>query len=109
MEKKATPEHKSIAGKVVRIIYKTILILILVVATIALLILTPPVQNFIRKKATAWLSTKLQTKVEIGKIYLGFPKKVVLEKVYVEDRQKDTLLSAGELKVDVSMLKLLKS
>ena len=109
MEKKATPEHKSIAGKVVRIIYKTLLILILVVATIALLILTPPVQNFIRKKATAWLSTKLQTKVEIGKIYLGFPKKVVLEKVYVEDRQKDTLLSAGELKVDVSMLKLLKS
>jgi hypothetical protein len=109
MAEHTAPKHRSLAGRIVRIVYKTVLILILVVATIALLILTPPVQNFLRKKATAWLTEKLQTRVEIGKIYLGFPKKVVLEKVYVEDRSKDTLLAGGELKVDVSMLKLLHS
>ena len=102
-------KEKSLAGKVFRILYKTILIIILVIAAFALLLLTPPVQNFVRKKATSWLSTKLKTKVEIGKIYIGFPKKVVLENVYIEDRQKDTLLSGGSLQVDISMMKLLKS
>ena len=74
-EKKLTSKRNTLAGRIVRIIVKTFLIIILVIATLALLILTPPVQNFARKKATAWLSNKLKTKVEIGKIYLGFPKK----------------------------------
>src|SRR5688572_20512474 len=104
---KETPmsRRKTLAGKILRVIFKTILIIILVIAAVALLIITPPIQNFARKKATAWLSTKLNTKVEIGKIYLGFPKKVVLENVYIEDQKKDTLLSGGALKVDISMMK----
>jgi translocation and assembly module TamB len=112
MEEKtsSTPARKkSLAGKIVRILFKTVLIIILLFAIIAVLILTPPVQNFIKSKATAWLSNKLQTKVAIGKIYIGFPKKVVLENVYIEDQQKDTLLSGGKLQVDISMLKLLKN
>src|SRR5690349_9397960 len=108
-ENKLTSKRKSLAGKILRIVFKTFLIIILLIATLALLILTPPVQNFAKKKATAWLTSKLKTKVEIGKIYIGFPKKVVLENVYVEDRQKDTLLSGGALKVDISMMKLLHS
>jgi translocation and assembly module TamB len=108
-EKKLSPKRKTLAGKVIRIVFKTFLIILLVIASVALLILTPPVQDFARKKATAWLSNKLKTKVEIGKIYIGFPKKVILENVYIEDRQKDTLLSGGALKVDISMMKLLKS
>src|SRR5215212_4332395 len=106
---KLTPKKKNLAGKILRIIFKTFLIIILIIASLALLILTPPVQNFARKKATAWLSDKLKTKVEIGKIYIGFPKKVILENVYIEDRKKDTLLSGGALKVDIDMMKLLKS
>ena len=102
-------KKRSTAGKILRILFKTVLILILVFATIALLILTPPVQNFIKNKATTWLSNKLQTKVAVGKIYIGFPKKVVLEKIYVEDKTKDTLLAGGRVKVDVSMLKLLSN
>jgi hypothetical protein len=110
MEKEtATPKRKTLAGKVLRILFKTVLIIILLIASVALLILTPPVQNFATKKATTWLSNKLHTKVAIGRIYIGFPKKVVLENVYIEDQQKDTLLSGGSLKVDISMMKLLKS
>ena len=84
-----TAKRKTVGGKILRILFKTILILILVIATIALLILTPPVQQFIKNKATVWLSNKLQTKVAIGKIYIGFPKKIVLEDIYVEDKKKD--------------------
>lgn len=110
MDKEQAPaKHKTLAGKILRIVFKTLLVIILLFATIAFLITTPPVQNFIKGKATAWLSKKLETKVAIGKIYIGFPKKVVLENIYVEDRQKDTLLSGGRVAVDVSMMKLLKS
>ena len=108
-ETKTTVKKRSVGARIGRIIYKTVLILILTVALLALSILTPPVQNFIRGKATAWLSEKLRTKVAIGRIYIGFPKKVVIENLYVEDRQKDTLLSGGKLQVDIAMLKLLHS
>jgi hypothetical protein len=56
----------------------------------------------LRKKAVAWLENKLQTKVEIGRIYIGLPRKITLENVYLEDRQKDTLLSGGSLKANIS-------
>jgi hypothetical protein len=71
------------------------------------LILTPPVQNFIRKKAVSYLENKLHTRVEIGKIAIGLPKKVVVEGIYVEDQQKDTLLYGGSIKVDVALLKII--
>ena len=95
--------------KILRILLKSVLIIVLLISAIVLSILTPPVQNFIRKKAQTYLSGKLNTRVEIGRIYIGFPKKIVLENVYVEDLQKDTLLSGGSLKVDVSMMKLLQN
>ncbi len=78
-------------------------------ALVAVLIITPPVQNFIKNKATSWLSKKLDTKVSIGKIYIGFPKKIVLENIYVEDKTKDTLLSGGKVKVDIAMMKWLRN
>ncbi|HYC29043.1 MAG TPA: hypothetical protein VEB42_09505, partial [Chitinophagaceae bacterium] len=37
----------------------------------------------------------------------GFPNTVSLQNVYIEDRQKDTLLSGGRLAVDISMFKLI--
>ena len=109
LNEKETTKPKTLAGKILRIVFKTVLVIVLIFATIALLIITPPVQNFIKKKATAWLSIKLNTTVAIGKIYIGFPKKIVLENIYVEDLQKDTLLAGGSVRIDVSMLKLLKS
>jgi translocation and assembly module TamB len=103
------PRRAHLAWRITRIIFRTVLFIILFFAIIALLILTPPVQNFIRKKAQTFLANKLGTRVEIGKIYIGFPKKVVIENVYLEDKQKDTLLAGGKLKVDISMLKLLSN
>lgn len=101
--------RRSIGWRIGKIILIIVGSLVGLVVVLALLLLTPPVQNFARKKAQNYLSQKLQTRFEIGRIYIGFPKKIVLENVYVEDRQKDTLLSGGLLKVDISMLKLLKS
>ncbi len=98
---------RSFPKRLLRIFLKTLLFLFLFIVLIVLLIMTPPVQNFIRKKAVTYLENKLQTKVEIGRIYIGFPKKVVAENIYVEDRQKDTLFSAGSLKMNINLLKLI--
>jgi len=90
-----------------RIVLKTVLFIIVLFIVVVLLILTPPVQNFLRKKAVTYLENKLHTKVQVGRIYIGLPKKIVVEDVYLEDQRKDTLLSAGSVKVDMALLKLI--
>ena len=74
---------------------------------ILLLIQTAPVQDFARGKIVTFLENKLQTKVEIKRLDIDFPKMLVLEGVYIEDRTKDTLLAGHQLKVDIAMMKLL--
>lgn len=100
-------QKRSFGRRLTRIVLKTILFLFIFVVVVILLILTPPVQNVLRKKAVVYLENKLKTKVEIGRIYVGFPKKVVLEDFYIEDRQKDTLLAGESLKADIGLFKLI--
>ena len=64
-------------------------------------------QNLVRTKAEAFLYKKLKTKVHIGHLGYGLPKYVVLDDVLFLDETKDTLLYAGELKIDLSMLELI--
>src|SRR5689334_16585687 len=110
MTSEATPQKSGrILKKIGRIVLKIFLFLILFIVLVLVLIQTPPVQNFARKQAQNFLQKKSKTKVEIGHISIGFPKDVVLGNIYVEDRQKDTLLYGGELRVDIDMLKLLKN
>lgn len=90
-----------------RIVLKTFLWIFFLIVIVFLLVLTPPVQNFIRKKAVAYLENKLNTRVEVGRIYVGLPRDIVLENIYVEDRQKDTLLSGGKLMADLNIWRLI--
>src|SRR6478735_3588034 len=103
--KKASKPHRSIAWRIGNIVLIVIGSLVGLVVILALLLLTPPVQNFARQKVQVYMSNRLKTRFEIGGIYIGFPKRIVLKNVYIEDRQKDTLLSGGLLKVDISMMK----
>ncbi|WP_370579823.1 translocation/assembly module TamB domain-containing protein [Mucilaginibacter sp. X5P1] len=66
-------------------------------------------QNFAKNKAVTFLENKIHTKVKIGHISLGLPKLIVLEDVYFEDQHRDTLIAGEKLKVDISMLKLLRN
>jgi translocation and assembly module TamB len=104
-----TPKIKrNIASRLLRIMLKTILFLLLFFIVLVLLIQTAPVQNFIRGKAVTWLQDKLKTRVEVGRIHIGFPKDVVLENIYIEDLSKDTLFSGGKIRGDISLFKLIK-
>ena len=90
-----------------RIVAKTVLFIILFFLIILLLVQTGPVQNVLRAKAVTWLEKKLQTRVEVGKVYVSFPKNIVLENVYLEDRQKDTLLSGGRIEANLDLYDLI--
>ena len=98
---------KNIWVKPARIVAKTILFIILFLLVILLLIQTGPVQNILRVKAVAYLQKKLKTKVEVGRVYVGLPKNIILENVYIEDRQKDTLLSGGKIEANLDLMKLI--
>ncbi|MFS8615323.1 MAG: translocation/assembly module TamB domain-containing protein [Solitalea sp.] len=98
---------------------------ILVLAVVLLLTLAFPllqsraVQSWVaREIAGPYLSKELQTRVEIGSVYLRFNladifrlrfRNLVLRDVYIEDRNQDTLLLANNLLVSVHEFDLDKS
>ncbi|WP_374950612.1 translocation/assembly module TamB domain-containing protein [Mucilaginibacter sp.] len=96
-----------------RIALKTILWIIasviFLILLVVILIQVPAVQNFAKDKAVTFLQNKIHTKVQIGHISLGLPKLLVLENVYFEDQKKDTLIAGDKLKVDITLMKLLKN
>lgn len=79
------------------------------VVLVLLLIQLPLVQNFAREKVVAYLQHKLHTTISIEKLNINFPASLSLQKVYIEDLSKDTLLYGDHIRVDISMLRLLRN
>lgn len=76
---------------------------------IVLLIQIPYVQNIVKDKAVTYLEEKIGTDVNIDRIEIGLPKKIILEGVYFETQQGDTLLAGEKLAIDISLFKLLSN
>lgn len=99
--------------KVTRIVLKIVLwtigsIVGLFLLTV-ILIQIPAVQNYVKDKAVNYIEGKIHTPVSIEKIEIGLPKKIILEGVYFESQQKDTLLAGEKLAVDISLFKLISN
>ncbi|RFM26566.1 translocation/assembly module TamB domain-containing protein [Deminuibacter soli] len=92
----------------IKVVLWTIAGIFFIVILAVILIQLPSVQNFAKNKAVAYLEKKLKTKVSIGRLAINFPKRIVLEHIYLEDQHRDTLLSGDTLRVDIALLKLLK-
>ncbi len=106
------PENKprrSAIHRLARVFLKILLTIFIILILVIFLIQTPYVQNIIRGKAESYLSRKLKTRITIGKLFIKFPESVEIKNIYIEDRQKDTLLSAGTIQVDLHMWGLLHS
>ncbi len=106
---KSQPAHpsRSVFRRLARIFLKTLLTLLIILLLVFFLIQTPFIQNIIRGKAENYLSRKLKTPVRIGYLHVSFFTEVTLKDIYIGDRQKDTLLSAGLIDVEVRMWGLL--
>jgi len=77
-----------------------VLIALILLAWVA--IQTTPVQNWLVHKVTKRLSKDLNTTVEIKHVDFALFNKMVLEGTLVKDRQQDTLLYAGAVKVNIT-------
>ncbi|WP_183564718.1 translocation/assembly module TamB domain-containing protein [Mucilaginibacter sp. SP1R1] len=83
-----------------------------ILLTLSILLLAfqfKPVQTWAAKQATEYLSTELHTKIDIKSLYIRPFTSVVLEDLYVLDKNKDTLLSTPKLAVDIDGFSLLSS
>jgi len=98
---------RSLFRRLVRIVGRTLLTIFVILLIVFLLVQTPFVQNIIRGKAEGYLSRKLKTRVRIGDLHIDLFRSVTLKNVYIEDRQHDTLVSAGLIDVQIRMLALL--
>ncbi len=76
---------------------------------IAVLLQFSSVQTFLIQKITSQVSQRVDTRVEIDRVAIRFPKSVGLKGIYVEDTRGDTLLYAGSIFVDIGMTALLRS
>lgn len=82
-------------------------ILILLILVVFIAIQIPIVQNFAKDQAVSYLESKIKTKVVIDNFELGFPKKFLLEGVYLENQQRDTLLYGKKIAVNLNLFGLL--
>ncbi len=66
----------------------------------------PGVQRYISQRALSSISEKTHSRIEVGSVNIAFPNSVVLHNLFVESRQRDTLLSIQTLAADVNLLGL---
>ncbi|TAD84906.1 MAG: hypothetical protein EAY75_12275 [Bacteroidetes bacterium] len=88
--------------KLVRILARLAAILLLLLLTLWVLVQLPPVQSWLASAAAKRLSTKLGTTVTIKSARIVLFNTISLQGLYVADKQKNTLLSAGEMRVHAS-------
>lgn len=100
---------KKYLRKGLKIILWTIVGILALFILLAISLNIPAVQNFVKDQAITYLKKKTKTEVRLESIKIALPKDVVLNKFYIEDQKKDTLLYAEKLSVDISLFKLLKN
>ncbi|MEP6726250.1 MAG: hypothetical protein ABJC98_10560 [Bacteroidota bacterium] len=82
--------------------FRSLLILLGFLLIAFLLVQTTLVQDWLVGQASSRLSRGLSTRVSVKHVNFSFFSKMEMEGVYVEDKNKDTLLYAGKLKVNIN-------
>lgn len=97
-----------VARRTLRVILYGVIGIVVLALLLAACIQLPFIQNKILRKATSYVQERTHTRVEIKNIRISFPRSVVVEGVYLEDRNTDTLLYAGKLKASIVLRDLLR-
>ncbi len=84
-----------------------VLSIVALLLVVIMAIQIPSVQNRIVKETVGFVEKKIGTPVALNHFSLRFPKKIVLQGLYLQDQSKDTLLYAGEISVDTDIWGLL--
>lgn len=82
-----------------KILRNLIFIFIGLLAILAVLLNTAPVQAFLTQQASDYLSKKLNTIVAVRNLRIHFFNNASLEGLYIADQHRDTLLYAGDFQI----------
>jgi hypothetical protein len=83
------------------------LVLLLILLILSLRI--PAVQNFVKDKLITYLEEKIQTDVNLEKVYIAFPNRIIMKNLHLAGQEVDTLLYVQDFDVGLDMWKLLDS
>ena len=75
---------------------------------LAVLLYVPTIQNYVVDKVAERVSGQTGMNISIGKVRLGFPLNLSVSEVDVFSEKQDTLLSAGNLRINVQLIPLLR-
>lgn len=93
--------------RILRLVGKSILVLLILFIILVVIIRTPWAQNIIVSKLTDYVSGKTNTKVEVERVFITFSGNIMAEGIYLEDKQGDTLLYSQEIQMDLPIYPLL--
>lgn len=88
--------------RLLKITGRSLLILLLLLLIAVALVRTEWAQNLLISEVTSKLSKQLHTNVSVKKISIGFFDRLNLEGTLIEDQHKDTLLYAGNVKMEIT-------
>ncbi|MBC5838764.1 translocation/assembly module TamB domain-containing protein [Flavobacterium muglaense] len=74
-----------------------------------ILIQIPSIQNVAKEKVVAFIQEKIKTKVSIDRLKIAFPQTILLEGIYFEGQNKETLLAGKKMAVDISIWQLVNN
>lgn len=99
--------YKKIIKKTGKILLYILGGLFVLICIFFLFINLPVGKRIVKNKVQSYLQAKLKAKVVIGSIDYSLPQWIEVNKIYLEDQKKDTLIYGEKIFVDISMIKLL--
>src|ERR1043165_3178508 len=92
--------------KVTRILLKSLMwltiVVVILLTTLFFLVQSPSFQTWLAQKAANYMQDELGTTVKIEAVEIHFFKTAELKGVYIEDKQKDTLINGGKILVELN-------
>lgn len=94
--------------KIIKYTLRTLTVLLGLVLLLLVALYLPPVQDFIKDKAVAYLSDNFGMKLSVERLRLKFPLRLAIDDAEAVTTSGDTLFSCGTLRADVALLPLLR-
>lgn len=93
-------------AKLLKIGYRSVSILLefllLLFILLSFAVRFPAFQTYLAQQTSAWLSSELETVVHIESVDIAFFDHIYLDKIYIEDRDGDTLAYLEQVEVNIS-------
>lgn len=95
--------------KILKIFLWIVASIIVLVIGVVVFINTPVGQNFAKNRVITYLKTKTDTEISLERLRISFPTSLELNKFFIADKKKDTLLYADRFLVDLDMWGLIRN